>query len=80
MFVRVYLFMYTITLLVHRFHPDEKANHHPMSHMPFGWGPRNCVGLRFAMMEAKMAMVCLLRKVKFERSPETEVLTHTHTV
>ena len=41
--------------------------------MPFGWGPRGCIGMRFALMEAKMAMVSVLRKFKFERAPDTEV-------
>ena len=58
----------------YRFQAENKANHHPMAYMPFGWGPRNCIGLRFALMEAKMALVSVLRKVKFERSPDTEVL------
>ena len=58
-----------------RFHPDEKAKRNPLVHMPFGWGPRNCVGLRFALMEAKMAMLSVLKKFKFERAPETEVLS-----
>ena len=60
-------------ILTYRFHPDEKAKRHPLVHIPFGWGPRNCIGLRFAMMEAKMALVSVLRKFRFERSPETEV-------
>ena len=55
------------------FHPDEKAKRHPSVHIPFGLGPRNCIGMRFALMEAKMALLTILRKFKFERSPDTEV-------
>ena len=62
-------------ILIFRFHPDEKAKRNPLVHIPFGWGPRNCVGLRFALMEAKMAMLSVLKKFKFERAPETEVLS-----
>ena len=41
--------------------------------MPFGWGPHSCVGMRFALMEAKMALVNILRKYKFHIAPDTEV-------
>ncbi|XP_064117815.1 cytochrome P450 3A19-like isoform X2 [Macrobrachium nipponense] len=43
-----------------RFHPDRKKNIHVSSFLPFGIGPRKCIGTRFALMEAKMAIVRLL--------------------
>ena len=56
-----------------RFTPEEKAKRPNVCHMPFGWGPRNCIGMRFALMEAKMALIEILRKYTFVRAPETEV-------
>ena len=42
--------------------------------MPFGHGPRNCIGMRFALIEAKIALVKLLMRVRFEKTPEIEVM------
>ena len=57
----------------HRFSPEGKEGRNPLSHIPFGWGPRSCIGMRFALMEAKACLVSILRKYKFERSPDTQV-------
>ncbi|ESO10504.1 hypothetical protein HELRODRAFT_194912 [Helobdella robusta] len=45
----------------------------PMRFMPFGAGPRNCVGVRLAKMEIKMAAVHLIRNFRFVVTEETDV-------
>ncbi len=40
---------------------------------PFGGGPRLCIGVGFALMEARLVLASLAQRFRFERAPDDEV-------
>ncbi|CAL1289776.1 unnamed protein product [Larinioides sclopetarius] len=55
-----------------RFSPENKTNLNSMAYMPFGIGKRNCIGARFAQLEAKLAIFRLVKKFKFVPCEKTD--------
>ncbi|XP_072031023.1 cytochrome P450 3A56-like [Amphiura filiformis] len=60
-----------------RFSREAKETHHPCANLAFGAGPRNCVGMRFAILEAKFGLVRILQRYKLEVASETDDLSDT---
>ena len=61
-----------------RFAPDRKGARYPMVFLPFGGGPRICVGMRFALMEAKMAVINMLQRYTVVKCNSTKVSTQIY--
>ncbi|XP_055014023.1 cytochrome P450 3A40 isoform X2 [Boleophthalmus pectinirostris] len=56
-----------------RFSKENKDKVDPYTYMPFGSGPRNCIGMRFALVLMKLAIAQILQKYTFITCKETEI-------
>uniref|UniRef100_A0A667WPY8 unspecific monooxygenase n=1 Tax=Myripristis murdjan TaxID=586833 RepID=A0A667WPY8_9TELE len=56
-----------------RFSKENKQSINPYAYLPFGIGPRNCIGMRFALVMVKLALVEVLQNYSFSICKETEI-------
>ncbi|XP_046679192.1 LOW QUALITY PROTEIN: probable cytochrome P450 6a13 [Homalodisca vitripennis] len=56
-----------------RFSPENSKDRHPCVFMPFGEGPRMCVGQKFGLMNVKTAVATLVADYQISLTPDTEV-------
>lgn len=56
-----------------RFSDENRAKMNPAHYIPFGSGPRTCIGNRFAMMEVKIILYYMLKMFRFEVASNTEI-------
>lgn len=52
-----------------RFSPERSKGRHPFSWLPFGRGPRACIGEHFAMLEAQLLLIRLVQRFRFHLVP-----------
>ncbi len=56
-----------------RFLPENRGAISRFQYLPFGAGPRICIGATFAMQEAVIALAVLMHRYRFDVTPETTV-------
>ncbi|KAL0851479.1 hypothetical protein ABMA28_007276 [Loxostege sticticalis] len=54
-----------------RFHPDEFTDIQKAVYLPFGDGPRNCVGYRLGLMQSLAGLAAVLSQFTVEPAPES---------
>lgn len=57
-----------------RFRPGQAEDRHRFAYLPFGGGPRKCIGDYFALIEAQLVLATLLSRVQLRVQPGYEVV------
>jgi cytochrome P450 len=56
-----------------RFAPEREAERPRYAYLPFGGGPRICIGNSFAMQEARLILAAMVQKVRLALVPGTDL-------
>ena len=58
-----------------RFDPDHGEYHRPYAYIPFGAGPRSCIGSGFALIELKTIVPIILQRFRLALAPAQRIDT-----
>ena len=56
-----------------RFAPEASATRHKYAYVPFGGGPRVCIGNQFAMLESQLCLAMMVQRYRLELVPGARV-------
>lgn len=90
--LNAYISSYSITAINHlikiqlrvfngtnsRFSDENVGSIQPYTYLPFGAGPRNCIGMRFALQAVKLSLLHSVHSVEFVRTGKTKVPLEFH--
>jgi cytochrome P450 len=62
------------------FAPENVKNRTKFNYLPFGAGPRICIGQQFALMEMQLILAALVKRFTFENDPSHTVGMHPQIV
>lgn len=57
-----------------RFSEERAANRHKYAYIPFGAGPRKCIGNTFALVEAQLILATVLQRYRVRVQPDYEIV------
>ncbi|XP_044761019.1 cytochrome P450 6k1-like [Coccinella septempunctata] len=55
-----------------RFSAENSKWRNPATFLPFGYGPKNCIGLRFGMVQVKTAVITVIRHYEISLNERTK--------
>ncbi|KAH8275374.1 hypothetical protein KR026_006045, partial [Drosophila bipectinata] len=55
------------------FSPERVRNRDSVEWLPFGDGPRNCIGMRFGQMQSRIGLALLIKNFKFSVCSQTTI-------
>ena len=56
-----------------RFSPEMVKQRDAAEWLPFGDGPRNCIGMRFGQMQSRLGLASIIHRFRFSVCPKTEI-------
>ncbi|CAJ0594754.1 unnamed protein product [Cylicocyclus nassatus] len=63
-----------------RWTTENRSLRNPLTFVPFGYGPRNCVGMRVAQMQMKVAMVHIPREYELRPGEDLKLPIRINTI